>query len=549
MSKIFILQGSEKMTNIKKKIYYNGKIFTSNSENYFADMMIVDGEKISWIGQEENYDKKKINTDKYQKLDLNGKRIIPGFIDPHMHAIYLARDASKIACLPPNINSIEEIKERINKKKKELNKGEWIEGWGYDEGKLKEGRSPNRYDLDEVAKDYPVVITRTCNHIAVANSKALEILGINENTPEPGENQIDKDENGKLTGIFREKAMMLLNSSMRCNSLEEDAEILANYSENLFAHGITTISDSMAETKPVDYYEMYQRAIDRGLKQRAILYYKWDDLKDGFSIDKSKKDLSSQVHVGGVKVLADGSISGKTAWIKPSYLGEKDNFGLKTTTKEELLDAAQYAKENDLQLVVHAMGEQAIDLVVNTFYKKEDWLDDRPSIRVEHAAMPTQNALKKAAEGNIAFVSQPIFIYAEIESYLNNLGNERTKINYPYKTILEEGIKLAFSSDAPATAWADPVDPFTAIKSAVTKKAYDGTDTGQDEKINLETAVRLYTKEGGEITGIPDIGQLKEGYKADFLVLDRDIFKIKKDKIDEVNVEKTYMNGELVYRK
>ena len=537
------------MTNINKKIYYNGKIFTSDPENLFAEMMIIEGKKISWIGKEKNYGKKKYNTDKFKKIDLKGKCIIPGFIDSHMHAIYLARDATKIACLPPNVNSIEELKERIKDKKKELNKGEWIEGWGYDEGKLKEGRSPNRYDLDEVAKDYPVIITRTCNHIAVVNSKALEILGIDESTPEPGENQIDKDENGKLTGIFRENAMMFLNSRIPSNSLEEDAEILANYGEKLFAHGITTITDSMAKIKPVDYYKMYQKAIEKGLKQRAILYYKWDELKDNYFIEKTKKDLTSQVHIGGVKILADGSVSGKTAWVKPSYLGENDNFGLKTTSKKEILEAAEYAKKNDLQLVVHAMGEQAIDLIVNTFYKKEDWLSDRPSVRVEHAAMPTKEALRKAAKGNIAFVSQPIFMYAEIESYLNNLGKTRTKRNYPYKTILESGIKLAFSSDAPATAWADPVDPFTALKSAVTRKAYDGTDTGQDEKIDLETAIRLYTKEGADITGIPRTGQLKKGYKADFIVLDKDIFEVEENKIDEVNVEKTYMNGELVYKK
>ena len=163
--------------------------------------------------------------------------------------------------------------------------------------------------------------------------------------------------------------------------------------------------------------------------------------------------------------------------------------------------------------------------------------------------MPTKEALRKAAKGNIAFVSQPIFMYAEIESYLNNLGKTRTKRNYPYKTILESGIKLAFSSDAPATAWADPVDPFTALKSAVIRKAYDGTDTGQDEKVDLETAIRLYTKEGADITGIPRTGQLKKGYKADFIVLDKDIFEVEENKIDEVNVEKTYMNGELVYKK
>ncbi|MFW5855791.1 MAG: amidohydrolase family protein, partial [Bacillota bacterium] len=133
-----------------KKIYYNAKIYTSESENSFANMMIIDGEKINWIGQKENYEEKKLKNDEYEEIDLEGKNVIPAFIDPHMHAIYLARDASKIACIPPNVKSIKDLQERIKEKKKELNKGEWIEGWGYDEGKLKEGRSPNRYDLDEV---------------------------------------------------------------------------------------------------------------------------------------------------------------------------------------------------------------------------------------------------------------------------------------------------------------------------------------------------------------------------------------------------------------
>ena len=538
------------MGNVNKKLFYNGKIFTSNSEQEYADMMIVENGKISWIGREEKYKRKKnFNKKDYLKINLKGKRILPGFIDPHMHAIYLARDASKIACIPPNVNSIDELKQRIREKKKILDKGEWIEGWGYDEGKLKEGRSPNRYDLDEVAKDYPVIITRTCTHIAVVNSKALEVLGIDENTFEVDEGQIDKDEIGRLTGIFRENAKMKLISRMPSNRLEDDAEILANYSENLFAHGITTISDSMAETEPVDYYEMYERAIEKGLKQRAILYYKWKDLKNSQDISYDKKDRKKQLHIGGVKILGDGSVSGKTAWVKPSYLGDDENYGLKTTSEKELLAAAKFARRNKLQLVVHAMGEQAIDLVVNTFYKKEDWLEERPSVRVEHAAMPTKEALKKAVKGNIAFVSQPIFLYAEIESYLNNLGQERTKENYPYKTILDYGIELAFSSDAPATAWADPVDPFTALKSAVTRRAHDGTDTGQKEKIDLATAINLYTKEGANVTGIPDIGQLKEGFKADFIILDKDIFEVDPENIDEVEVEKTYMNGELVFQR
>lgn len=226
-------------------------------------------------------------------------------------------------------------------------------------------------------------------------------------------------------------------------------------------------------------------------------------------------------------------ISGE--WEKVEYLQMKQHL--------------EYAKQHGVQLVVHAMGEQAIDLIVNTFYGMESWIQDGPSIRIEHAAMPTAQAIERAAEMGIAFVPQPIFLYAEIESYLKNLGIERTKTTYPINKMLEAGIPVAFSSDAPATAWADPVNPFIGIKSAVTRVAYDGTNTGQSEKIDVETAIELYTRGAQQITRIPNIGQLKSGYQADFIILNNDILEISPDEIEHINVEETYVKGISVYKK
>ena len=243
-------------------------------------------------------------------------------------------------------------------------------------------------------------------------------------------------------------------------------------------------------------------------------------------------------------------MSGRTAWVNPPFLGEEGNYGIQTTTKEELLAAAVAAKHNNIQLVVHAMGEQAIDLIVDTFYEVPGWLEDIYSIRIEHAAMPTPQALQRAGEAGIAFVTQPIFLFAEIESYVNNLGTERMKNQtYPVQSMLDAGIKVAFSSDAPATAWADPANPFVGIKSAVTRVAYDRTDTGKEQKIDIETAITLYTRAAQEITRIPKVGQLAPGYYADFMILNEDILGINEDKIDEVQVIETYMGGNIVYQK
>jgi predicted amidohydrolase YtcJ len=317
----------------------------------------------------------------------------------------------------------------------------------------------------------------------------------------------------------------------------------------MLSYGYTGMTELMARTKPHDYLEMYQKAVQKGLKQRTVLYYIWEDIKEDYVIEASKLERDSQIHIGGVKLFSDGSVSGRTAWVDPPFLGDDRNYGIQTTTKEELLAAAEAAKQNNIQLVVHAMGEQAIDLIVDTFYQVPGWLDDAPSVRVEHAAMPTPQAIKRAAEAGIAFVTQPIFLFAEIESYLHNLGAERTKKTYPFKTMLEKGIKVAFSSDAPATAWAEPANPFVGIKSAVTRVAYDGTDTGLDQRVDVETAITLYTRAVQEITRIPNVGQLAPGYYADFFVLDQDILAIVPERIDQVQVMETYMSGALVYQK
>ncbi|WHY64712.1 amidohydrolase [Neobacillus sp. SuZ13] len=527
---------------IKQCTYINGKIFTANQEKPYADAMVVRDGKVAWIGCQA--DLRKIDGD---FVDLQGQRVLPGLIDAHLHPLYLANAAKQIACTPPLVYSIEDLIKQVRSLRGAQGKDRWVEGWGYDEGKLLERRSPTRWDLDQAAADVPVIITRTCAHIVVVNSKALDLAGITKETPDVPGGQIDRDKDGEPTGILRENAKDLVTRIMPVKTIEENAELLAELSDVLLAHGITAITDAMGRTEPTDYLEMYNAAVKKGLKQRSALYYIWEDLKKHPMLEKEKTDLENQIHIGGVKLFTDGSVSGQTAWVNPPFLGDEENYGIQMTTKEELLAAGEAAKQNKLQLVVHAMGEQAIDFIVDTFYGKKGWLTDAPSIRIEHAAMPTLQALQRAAETGIAFVTQPIFLFAEIESYHNNLGAGRTKKTYPVKSMLEAGIKVSFSSDAPATAWADPVNPFVGIKAAVTRLAYDGTDTGQEQKVDLETAIILYTRSAQEITRIPKVGQLAPGYHADFIILDQDIFELDQEKIDEIQVIETFMGGNLVY--
>lgn len=526
------------------KIFINGKIFTSNPEQPDANTMIVQDGRIVWIGEQSN-----LNNIKGDCIDLKGQRVLPGIIDSHLHPLWLAKSTTQIACTPPLVHSISDLIEQIRNISSTIESGKWIEGWGYDEAKFSEGREPTRWDLDKATSEIPIFITRTCTHIAVVNSKALELAGITKNTPDPSGGKIDRDGNGEPTGILRENAKDLVHFLIQPKSLEENADLLAKLSTVLLGHGITAITDLMSRSKPIDYFDMYHAARKKGLKQRTVLYYLWEDLKEKPIIPLDRMNKENQIHIGGIKLFSDGSVSGKTAWVNPPFVGKENNYGIQMTTKEELLAAAKAAEQNDIQLVVHAMGEQAIDLIIDTFYDYKGWLSTGPSIRIEHAAMPTHQAIQRAADTGIAVVTQPIFVFAEIESYHNNLGPDRTKHTYPLRSMLQSGIQVAISSDAPATAWGDPVNPFVGIMSAVTRLAHNGLDTGQSQRIDLRTAIMLYTKAAQEITQIPHIGQLTPGNHADFIILEKDIFETSIDKIYTIKVKQTYMGGILFFQR
>lgn len=516
-------------------------------------MLVEDGHVI-WTGDETEaeYTSAAGNPD-CEIVDLGGRTVIPGFIDAHMHPMMLAEYSRQIACMPPKIDSIEGLVYEIAKVADETPANGWIRGWGLDENKYKEKRMPNRYDLDRGCADKPVFIVRCCEHIRCVNSKALEIAGITGDTPDPPGGEIDRDENGEPTGILRESARDIVMPFIDKQTERDLIDALVDLGELLKSQGIVAIAD-MGNLHPGDNYDYYLKAAERGFCQRVSMYYMWDYFEDdpNFEISEEMMDGNRRLRTAGLKLIGDGSISGRTAWIRAPYLSmgvqTSDEYGMPVYTDESLEKAIAFAKKNGCQISVHAMGGRAIDRIIERIYEEEEWTSNgTPHLRVEHVTEPTESAIAKAVEKGIAFVSQPIFEYCEIESYKVNLGEDRLKELYPYRRLLDCGVSLCFSSDAPATSWAVPSDPFVGIKSAVTRRAYDGTDTGQKQRVDVETAIDLYTKNAAEICGFNGLGRLAPGYSADFVVLSDDIFTVEPETIDRITAEQTYIDGERVF--
>ena len=539
----------------EKRLFINGKIFTSNEAQLYAEAMLAEDGRIAWIGTGAEAKRLEDSLGPQEVIDLQGRTVIPGFVDAHMHPMMLAEYSRQIACLPPKINSLRELSAAIAQVAEDLRKeseGElpWICGWGYDEGKYEEKRSPDRYDLDQGCSEFPVFLVRSCEHIRCVNSKALEIAGITKDTPDPPGGSIDRDAQGEPTGILRENARDLVLPYMPAETEEELIGALTDLGDLLISQGVVAVAD-MGNLHAGGNYEYYIKAAEKGFRQRVALYYMWDYFMDDpdFEITPEVMDGDRQIRIAGLKLIGDGSISGRTAWLREPYLGTEER-GMPVYTDESLEKAIDFAKKAGCQISVHAMGGQAIDRIVDRIYREEDWTDGRaPYLRVEHLTEPSEQAMTKAAEKGFAFASQPIFEYCEIETYRANMDTERLQHIYPHRTELEHGIRLCFSTDAPATSWAVPSDPFPNLKSAVTRKAYDGTDIGQSERVDLETAIILYTKNAAEVCGFVGLGQLAPGYSADFVILSEDIFTVPADRIDQIQAEETFIKGERVYQR
>lgn len=519
--------------------FTNAKVFTGTGPQEFAEAFTVQDGRFTWVGAAADLRES-------DSVDLRGATVLPGLLDVHQHPSMLAELVDSVVLLQPRVGSVAEMLEVLGTHPN-LGKGPdaWVEGFGHNESGYPEG-TPTRHDLDKVSTTQPVYCLRADVHTAVCNSFLLDLAGITADTPDPDGARFGRFPDGTPNGVLEEFAAIEAVTRLKpVPDADEWVRRIVALGEHYGRLGLTTLDDLLASHTP-DSLQTFRRAAEAGFAQRVGLFWKWDPTH-GLP-DLTDDDRTGDVRVAGVKVITDGAYSNRTAWTVDPYPGTCDH-GYPTVSVADMADAVAWARRNGVQAAIHAMGDAAISLVIDTFADDEPWLTDRPSIRIEHCTLVSPAMLDRveAARMRFGLVSHTIFLFAEYGSYETNLSPAQFEIAYPIRSFYERAPFTALASDAPATAWVDADNPFPSVQAAVLRRAHNGADIGQKEAVTVGQALELYTGRAAACTTASNVGTIEEGRDADFVVLDRDIFTVDPHLIDEVRVTETWLRGRRVW--
>ncbi len=529
------------------KGFVNGRIYASFEPLVVKDAMIVADGRVLKLGSNEEI--KALCVQMGAKVeDLKGHTVIPGIIDSHLHmeelGFYL-----EMADLR-GTKSIQELKDRLLEHAESSN-GSWILGHGWDQELFEEKRWPSRWDIDEVVKDRPAMLSRVCLHAAVLNTEAMKLTGLMELSLEGVIKQ-----GSEATGIVKEKAFEIAKEKLKESLLPEDYErAIMKADEHLTSLGITAAGSMSVDSPTLRAFSMLN---DRGrLKVKVFAY-----------IDPGKRQASSRqmygntelldclqrlgvragfgtkrLRIQGIKILGDGSLGARTAWLSYPYADSSTESGYPNISKELLREIVRRAEEGGLQMSIHGIGDAGIDMALEVYSRLK-----APHIRhrIEHTSIIREEQIRKMAELGISAGVQPHFIITDYWTP-ERVGEKRAKWIYPFRSMADQGVVMGFGTDSPV----EPASPWETIYAAVTRGRYKGIRTyalTPKEVLNTKEALQYYTYGSSQLLlAEGEIGSLREGASADFVIVEKDPLKVEERELPDMKVLGTFIQGEKVF--
>ncbi len=522
----------------------NATVLTMDDTYPVAGAVGVEGDRITWVGDAAEA---RDLTGVRRVMDLAGATVIPGFNDAHNHLILLGYWLSQLNCSYPTVKSIADIVATVGERAAATPDGEWVEGRGYDDNKLAEHRHITRWDLDPVSPNHPVVIKNASGHMCVVNSRALELAGVTRDTEPPFGGTVHLDPvTGEPSGLLQEQAQNLLNHI----SIPEDKETLhgclQTAGDAYLSAGITSCQEAGIFSTPE--FTVFQEAWANGeLPLRVYMMLRRPFLEAMETMGVFTGFGDERLRIGSFKLLADGSLIGRTAAVSQPFLEDPDpnNLGLAMMPQGELDDLIWRAHSKGWQVAIHAIGDRGIEMCLDGFGRalaRMPRADHRH--RLEHCGILRPDLIERIRGMEVIPVGQPPFINEFGDGFLRHLGQERAQLTYALKSVLDAGIHLAASSDSPVSSF----QPLLGIKACVTERTANGADFAPRERISVEEAIALYTRAGAYASFEEDIkGTITPGKLADFAVLGADPRAIDPERLDQIPVLATIRGGDVVY--
>ncbi|MEC2184653.1 amidohydrolase [Bacillus spizizenii] len=527
-----------------KAIWHGGFIYTMLEEGDLTEAVYVEDGVIKGTGSYERL-KKTYGSPETEEISLNGAVMFPGFVDSHLHLI--GHGEKQLQLDLSALTSKEAILQAAKEREQQLPEGDWLIGEGWNENQFETPDYLVKHDLDRLFPDRPVLLKRICRHAIAVNSAALQAAGISRNTPDPDGGVIAKDANGEPTGLLFDKAQDLILKAVPPVSQHYVDEALTAAIEDCWTKGLTG-----GHSEDLSYYgdvsvpmKAYEKAAASGkypFRCHLLVHHeavdRWEQLE---------KPSGPYVEFGAMKIFADGALGGRTALLKEPYQDDPSTNGVQVHDDETLGQLIRKAREKGMEVAVHAIGDLAFEKVLNAIEKHPP--KNGRHDRLIHAQVLNDELIEKAARMPIALDLQPHFVASDFPWVIDRLGKDRMNTAFAWKTLMSKGILCAGGSDAPI----EPVDPLLGIQSAVLRKSsheQNGPSYNESECLTVYEAIKLYTEgSAGIIYKETSRGKIAEGYDADFTVLCEDPFAIDPVKLHLLDIEKTVINGQIVYEK